>query len=102
MLLRAKQHPEAVCAEDIEKMREAVRIAAQTVNSTSESGKLLLASIIFRYYMQGLSDPQRLAEIAVFSSSSRLFRMPPPRTAGVAVHPNGVGIGTHAASGRIG
>jgi hypothetical protein len=75
------QHPKAICADDIAKMRQAVQLAAQTVNSTSEDGRLLLASIIFRYYLQGLSDPQRLADIAVFSSSSRLFRMPPPAAA---------------------
>jgi hypothetical protein len=78
MIVDRIQHPNAVCADDIATMREAVRIAAQAGNFTSEGGKLLLASIIFRYYLNGLSDPQRLAEIAIFTSSSRLFRMPPP------------------------
>jgi hypothetical protein len=78
MIVDQLQHPNAVCAEEIAKMRDAVRIAAQTLNSTSDGGKLLLASIIFRHYLQGESDPRRLADIAVFSSSSRLLRMPTP------------------------
>jgi hypothetical protein len=80
MIVHQKQPPEVICPDGIAKMREAVRVAAQAVNSTSEGGKLELASIIFHYYSQGLSDPQRLADIAASSTSSRSLRSPPPCT----------------------
>jgi hypothetical protein len=68
---------EAMSPRDIATMRQAVQIAARIAHASNDAGKLLLASIIFRYYQQGLCDPHRLADIAVFSSSSRLFRYRP-------------------------
>lgn len=60
--------------QELATTRDAVRMATETIGAMSEPERALLAGIVLRYYRSGLVDPGRLAAVAVFSSSSRVFR----------------------------
>lgn len=61
-------------AHEYTTMCNAVQMATANDSSISESERALLAGIVLRYYRSGLVDPGRLAAVAVFSASSRVFR----------------------------
>jgi hypothetical protein len=65
--------PHAMTMQDLRDMREALRLAEGSYSPAEEADTELLAWIIFRYYSRGMTDPERLAAIAVFLSSSRVF-----------------------------
>jgi hypothetical protein len=59
--------PEAMTQDDLQVMQGAVRYAANLVDNANEEQ---LASIVFRFYRRGLVDPERLAQAAVYFSTS--------------------------------
>jgi hypothetical protein len=72
---------------DLQAMREAVRLAENIRPPADPAETELLAWIVFRYYRRGLTDPARLAAVAVFLSSSRVMkRQRAHAEAGVVVH----------------
>jgi len=59
---------------DLAALREAVRQASELTGTANEQERLHVASIVLSFYNRGLRDPTRLAEIALFASSSRVYR----------------------------
>ncbi|MCB5202798.1 hypothetical protein LH464_09960 [Neorhizobium sp. T786] len=61
--------------QDIDVMRDAFLLALEdgTAFDVAEDGEMLGRAII-RLYKMGLSDPQKLADVAALMTSSRLFR----------------------------
>jgi hypothetical protein len=62
--------PAAMTNVDVAAMREAVRLAAMSNDAPVHA----MAPIVFRYYQRGLTNPERLAAIAVFLASSHVFQ----------------------------
>jgi hypothetical protein len=79
--------PHVMTMHDLQAMREAVRLA-QTIRPPVDPIETeLLAWIVFRYYRRGLTDPARLAAVAVFLSGSRVMKRQRAHTeSGVVVH----------------
>lgn len=59
---------------DVSALREAVRQASAITGAVDVQDQLHVASIVLGFYKHGVRDPARLAEIALFASSSRAFR----------------------------
>ncbi len=68
--------PHAMTMHDLRTMREAVRLACRHGETGSDSAADAVPQIVYRYYCRGMTDPERLASIAVFLSSSRTFTRP--------------------------
>ncbi|WP_105422337.1 hypothetical protein [Neorhizobium sp. T25_27] len=66
--------PHAMNTHDLRAMRDAVRRALELSEETDGAKKEQLAKIVYRFYRRGLADPEKLAGMAVFLSSSRTFR----------------------------
>jgi hypothetical protein len=64
--------PHVMTRHDVDTMWEALHLQQAPI-MYDEAAILMLASIIFCYYRRGLIEPERLAAIAVFLSSSRVF-----------------------------
>lgn len=79
-------YPDAMDASDVAQMRQSVRMATEALGVMAEADSLLLASIVFRYYRRGVVDPERLTAIAIFLSSSRVFRYQPLPASGADGH----------------
>jgi hypothetical protein len=71
--------PHVMLEQDLTTMREAMRRAIALSDPSGEKEEDLLARVIFRYYKRGLSNPERLAAIAIFLASSNVFNSPPTR-----------------------
>lgn len=69
------QFPQVVNQFDLARMRTATKLAVEMSESIMDMTPTELAEVVFRFYRRGLTDPQRVAEVAVFLASSRLFRM---------------------------
>lgn len=67
-------NPNVLNSTDVATLREAVRLAADALETTSEPERLHLAGIVFSFYRRGLVDERRLAEITVLAAGSRVFR----------------------------
>jgi hypothetical protein len=63
----------AMNPHDLRTMRDAVRRALELSDEPDGAEKEQLAKIIYRFYRRGLVDPEKLAGMAVFLSSSRTF-----------------------------
>jgi hypothetical protein len=63
----------AMNLHDLRTMRDAVRRALDLSEKADDAEKEQLAKVVFRFYKRGLVDPEKLADIAVFLSSSRTF-----------------------------
>jgi hypothetical protein len=70
--------PHAMTMHDLRTMREAVQLAYRHGEATSEQDSSAVPLIVYRYYCRGMTDPDRLASIALFLSSSRTFSRPAP------------------------
>lgn len=68
--------PHAMTMHDLRTMREAVRLACRHQDTDSDIAADAVPQIVYRYYCRGMTDPERLASIAVFLSSSRTFTGP--------------------------
>ena len=66
--------PNVFDTTDVAALREAVRQASLVIETADDPERLHVASIVLGFYQKGLRDPSRLAEIALFASSSRVFR----------------------------
>jgi len=66
--------PNVFDTTDVATLREAVRQASELTGTANEQERLHVANIVLGFYKRGLRDPARLAEIALFASSSRVFR----------------------------
>lgn len=66
--------PNVFDTTDVAALREAVRLAIELTATANEQERFHVASIVLGFYERGLRDPARLADIALFASSSRAFR----------------------------
>ncbi|MFN7025499.1 MAG: hypothetical protein ACK4QP_13470 [Pseudorhizobium sp.] len=67
-------NPNVPNATDVANLREAVRLAANALETTSGQERQHLAGIVFSFVRRGLLDERGLAEIGVLSAGSRVFR----------------------------
>jgi hypothetical protein len=73
MLSEWQYFPDVMTSHDLHVMREALQSAKQRKEFADEVWDERLAQIILQYYRRGMTDPERLAAIATFMSSSRVF-----------------------------
>jgi hypothetical protein len=58
--------PAAMTANNLRSLRAAFQRACAISGASDEAERDLLASVIFRYYQRGLTEPDRLADLACF------------------------------------
>lgn len=74
MSMHSTFDPNVFDTTDVAELREAVRQALVVIETANDDERLHVASIVLGFYTRGLRDPARLADIALFASSSRNFR----------------------------
>lgn len=87
--------PSAMTPDDLCRLRKAFQRACAISKFCDESDLDLLARAVFRCYERGMTEPDRLAEMACF-----MCRYEAPRNAAMAV-PNGTAHVVHIARSRI-
>lgn len=77
MLSDRQFFPHVMTKGELNFMRDAFVLAlAMRPDELSAEEKERVAAGVFRFYSRGLSDLHKLAELALLSASSRIFRQP--------------------------